>query len=99
MIGMEKMFCCLDQRDLESRVTTAAFIGTLQASYTDFHYLRDVWRKTTERDALLGVSMTGIASGAVLELDMSAAAKVVKEENLKKLKKLKRRHVNNGYQS
>ena len=69
------------QEDLEERVRAATFIGTLQASYTDFHYLRDVWRRTTERDALIGVSMTGIASGAVLELDMKAAANAVKKEN------------------
>ena len=70
-----------DQKDYEDRVRAATFIGTLQASYTDFHYLRDVWRRTTERDALIGVSMTGIASGAVLNLDMKAAANVVKQEN------------------
>ena len=69
------------QEEYEKRVRGAAFIGTLQAGYTDFHYLRDVWRRTTEKDALVGVSMTGIASGAVLELDMKAAAKGVKEEN------------------
>ena len=69
------------QEEYEERVKAAAFIGTLQASYTDFHYLRSVWQRTTERDALVGVSMTGIASGAVLDLDMKAAAKVVKEEN------------------
>ena len=70
-----------DQEDLNDRVRAAAFIGTLQASYTDFHYLRDIWRRTTEKDALIGVSMTGIASGAVMKLDMKEAAKVVKEEN------------------
>ena len=70
-----------DQADYEQRVRAAAFIGTLQAGYTDFHYLRDIWKKTTERDALIGVSMTGIASQAVFGLDMSAAAKIVKEEN------------------
>ena len=69
------------QEELNARVKAAAFIGTLQAGYTDFHYLRDVWRRTTEKDALIGVSMTGIASGKVLELDASEAAKVVKEEN------------------
>ena len=69
------------QEDLEERVRAATFIGTLQASYTDFHYLRDVWRRTTERDALIGVSMTGIASGTVLELDMKSAADAVKIEN------------------
>jgi ribonucleoside-triphosphate reductase (thioredoxin) len=69
------------QKDLNERVRAATFIGTLQASYTDFHYLRDIWRRTTEKDALVGVSMTGIASGAVLKLDMKEAAKNVKEEN------------------
>lgn len=70
-----------DQQDYEDRVRAAAFIGTLQAGFTDFHYLRDVWKKTTEKDALIGVSMTGIASAAVLGLDMKKAAKIVKEEN------------------
>ena len=76
------------QEEYESRARTAAFIGTLQAGYTDFHYLRDVWRRTTEKDALVGVSMTGIASGAVLELDMSSAARVVKQENRRVAKKI-----------
>ena len=66
------------QEELNNRVTAAAFIGTLQAGYTDFHYLREVWQETTEKDALIGVSMTGIASGKVLELDMEEAAKQVK---------------------
>ena len=69
------------QEDYEGRVRAASFIGTLQAGYTDFHYLRPIWRKTTERDALIGVSMTGIASAGVLGLDMKSAAKIVKEEN------------------
>ena len=71
------------QQDLEQRVRAATFIGTLQAGYTDFHYLRPVWQRTTERDALIGVSMTGIASGRVLQDDISLAdaANVVKEEN------------------
>jgi len=71
----------VDQEDYEARVKAAAFIGTLQAGYTDFHYLRDIWRETTEKEALIGVSMTGIASGAVLGLDMAKAAEVVKKEN------------------
>jgi ribonucleoside-diphosphate reductase alpha chain len=69
------------QEDLNARVKAAAFIGTLQAGYTDFHYLRDIWRETTEKDALIGVSMTGIGSGTVLGYNMSAAAEVVKKEN------------------
>jgi ribonucleoside-triphosphate reductase len=73
------------QNDLEQRVRAATFIGTLQAGYTDFHYLRPVWQRTTERDALIGVSMTGIASGRVLQDDISLtdAANVVKEENVR----------------
>ena len=70
-----------DQEDLDARVRAAAFIGTLQAGYTDFHYLRPIWQRTTEKDALIGVSMTGIASGAVLDLDMTSAAKLVRKEN------------------
>ncbi len=76
------------QEEYENRARVAAFIGTLQAGYTDFHYLRDVWRRTTEKDALIGVSMTGIASGKVLNLDMSAASKVVKSENRRVAKML-----------
>jgi len=69
------------QEDLNNRVKAAAFIGTLQAGYTDFHYLRDVWKETTEKDALIGVSMTGIGSGTVLGYDMKKAAQLVKREN------------------
>ena len=69
------------QEDLEERSRVAAFIGSLQAAYTDFHYLRDIWRETTEKEALLGVSMTGIASGATYKLNLKKAADVVKKEN------------------
>ena len=69
------------QEELEKRAKVAAFLGTLQAGYTDFHYLRPVWQRTTEKDALVGVSMTGIASGGVLNLDMNKAALEVKKEN------------------
>ena len=69
------------QEDLNERVKVAAFIGTLQAGYTSFHYLRDVWRETTEKDALIGVSMTGIGSGKVLNYDTKKAASLVKREN------------------
>ncbi len=71
----------VNQEDYEARVKAATFIGTLQAGYTNFHYLRPVWQRTTEKDALIGISMTGIGSGAVLGLDMKAASKVVKVEN------------------
>jgi len=71
-----------DQEDFNARASAASFIGTLQASYSDFHYLRDIWRKNTEKDALLGVSMTGIASKHNIQcLNYEEAARVVKETN------------------
>ncbi len=69
------------QKEYDDRVKAASLIGTLQAGYTDFHYLRDIWQKQTEKEALIGVSMTGIASGKVAELDMKRAANAVKREN------------------
>jgi ribonucleoside-diphosphate reductase alpha chain len=69
------------QEEFNARSYAASFLGTIQASYSDFHYLRDIWRKNTEKDALLGVSMTGIASESNLKLNYEEAAKVVKETN------------------
>ena len=70
-----------NQQDYLSRCRAASLIGTLQASYTDFHYLRPRWRTNTERDALIGVSMTGVASGALEGLDVYAGAKEVADVN------------------
>tara|TARA_R110000851_G_scaffold5915_2_gene24020 strand:+ start:3857 stop:5842 length:1986 start_codon:yes stop_codon:yes gene_type:complete len=69
------------QEDLNARARAAALIGTLQAGYTDFHYLRPIWKATTELDALIGVGMTGIGSGAVLNFDLREAADNVVSEN------------------
>lgn len=69
------------QEDLNNRSKAAGFIGTLQASYTNFHYLRDAWKETTEKDALLGVSQTGIASKKFLSLNIAQASKVALKEN------------------
>jgi len=69
------------QEDLNRRTAAASLIGTLQAGYTDFHYLRDIWRKTTEKDALVGVSMTGIGSGVILNYDLTEAADIAKQVN------------------
>jgi ribonucleoside-triphosphate reductase len=69
------------QKDYNKAAEAASFIGTLQAGYTDFHYLNPKWRIACEKDALLGVSMTGIASGTVEKLDMEWAAEIVIETN------------------
>jgi ribonucleoside-triphosphate reductase len=71
----------VDQTDLNDRVATAAFFGTLQAGFTDFHYLRDIWRQTTQKDALLGIGMTGIGSGEILKLNLDYAANTAKVVN------------------
>ena len=69
------------QQELNERVSAASLIGTLQATYTNFHYLRDVWRRTTEKDALLGIGMTGIGSGRVQKLDLESAANMAAATN------------------
>jgi ribonucleoside-triphosphate reductase len=71
----------VNQEDLNNRVTAAAFFGTLQAGFTDFHYLRPIWQKTTQKDALLGIGMTGIGSGEILKYNLEAAAHVAKLTN------------------
>ena len=51
---------------IESKIRIATILGTFQASLTDFPYLRKIWQKNTEDEALLGVSMTGICDNALL---------------------------------
>jgi ribonucleoside-diphosphate reductase alpha chain len=69
------------QEEFDERAKAASFIGTLQASYTDFHYLRPIWKRNTERDALIGVGITGVASEKLMALDFEQAAKAVLNEN------------------
>jgi len=69
------------QEDLNNRVATAAFFGTLQAGFTDFHYLRPIWAETTQKDALLGIGMTGIGSGEILKYNLETAANTAKVVN------------------
>ncbi len=47
-------------KDFRDAAKAASIIGTLQAGYTNFHYLRNTTRELTEEEALLGVSITGI---------------------------------------
>jgi ribonucleoside-diphosphate reductase alpha chain len=70
-----------NQEDLNNRVAVAAFFGTLQAGFYDFHYLRPIWSKTTQKDALLGIGMTGIGSGEILKYDLELVANTAKTVN------------------
>jgi len=51
---------------LKEKVEIATILGTIQASFTNFRYLRKIWRKNTEEERLLGVSLTGIMDHPVL---------------------------------
>jgi len=48
------------QQTLTDKVRLATILGTFQSTLTDFKYLRNVWKKNTEEERLLGVSLTGI---------------------------------------
>ena len=69
------------QQELNDRVVVASFFGTLQAGFSDFHYLRPIWAKTTQKDALLGIGMTGIGSGEILKYNLDIAANTAKVVN------------------
>lgn len=69
------------QEELNHRARVASFFGTLQAGVTDFHYLRPIWRKTTEKDALIGVGITGICNGDILPLNLEEASYITRCEN------------------
>jgi ribonucleoside-diphosphate reductase alpha chain len=46
-------------------VSAATRLGTIQASFTNFGYLSEGWAKQTREEALLGVSLTGLAANAI----------------------------------
>lgn len=75
------------ESDFYERCEKAAFFGTLQAGFTDFHYLRPIWKKSTEKDYLIGVGITGICNGNILQLRdqfpdlLKKGAQVVKQVN------------------
>lgn len=69
------------QEDFNERARAAAFLGTLQAGYTDFYYLRPIWKEATEKERLIGVSLTGVASNKLKNLNLEEAAQAAVEEN------------------
>lgn len=78
-----------NEKDLHNRVYSAALLGTIQASYTNFPYLSDRWKEVTEQEALLGCSFTGIADAPSLTAaQLQGAAKLVLEVNEKYARKI-----------
>lgn len=75
----------VSKEDFYERCAAASFFGTLQAGFNDFHYLRPIWKRTTEKEALIGVGMTGIASGNLFNYcsndDIRKGAEIVKNIN------------------
>ena len=51
---------------LKEKVELATIMGTLQSTLTNFRYVRPIWKRNTEEERLLGVSMTGIMDHPVL---------------------------------
>ena len=64
---------------LRNKVRLATILGTLQATLTDFRYLRAKWKKNTEEEALLGVSLTGILDHPQLGKVSTDTAKLLEE--------------------
>jgi ribonucleoside-diphosphate reductase alpha chain len=54
------------QQTLTEKVRLATILGTFQSTLTEFKYLRSIWKKNTEEERLLGVSLTGIMDNALL---------------------------------
>ena len=79
-----------DKRDFLNRIYAATLIGTLQASYTDFPYLRPKWKEVTETEALIGVSFTGIADNPnLITADwLNEGAELVRSVNEKYAKRI-----------
>ena len=67
--------------DLERKVKLATILGTIQATYTHFPYLRKIWKKNTEEERLLGVSLTGIMDNPLMTSTNKALGKTL--EHLK----------------
>ena len=62
---------------LEHKVRLATILGTIQSTYTNFPYLRKVWKTNTEEERLLGVSLTGIMDNPLMTSDNQELEKVL----------------------
>lgn len=69
------------QEHFEECVRAAAIIGTLQASYTDFHFLSETWKVNTEKEALLGISLSGLAATDLSKLNLRKGAELAVQVN------------------
>ena len=75
IILRDKQFCNLTEvvirsndtfEQIKSKVRLATILGTIQSTLTDFQFLSEEWKKNTEEERLLGVSLTGIMDHPVM---------------------------------
>ena len=62
---------------LSEKVRLATILGTIQATYTEFPYLRKVWKDNTEAERLLGVSLTGIMDNPLMTSENAGLEKTL----------------------
>lgn len=75
---------CKTEEDFYEACKASSIIGTIQASYTNFPYLGEVTERITRREALIGVSITGIMDNPDIALNpeiLKKGAEIVKETN------------------
>ena len=66
-----------DITSLSEKVRIATILGTIQSTYTKFPYLRNIWKKNTEEERLLGVSLTGIMDNPMMTTKNSGLEKTL----------------------
>ena len=68
--NLTEVVCRADDtfESLKRKVELATILGTIQATFTDFRYLRSIWKRNTEEEALLGVSFTGLMDSPLKDM-------------------------------
>jgi ribonucleoside-diphosphate reductase alpha chain len=68
--------------DLKRKVRLAAILGTIQSTFTDFRYLRNIWKQNCEEERLLGVSLTGFCDRIISNEELEELKQIVNETNV-----------------
>ena len=88
--GLEEYQCCnlsdlimgaVSPAEFPKVARAAAFLGTLYAGFTDFPFLSEDWKTSMQKDALIGVSLNGVAAVDYKAYDLKYGAMSVVEEN------------------
>jgi ribonucleoside-diphosphate reductase alpha chain len=73
--NLTEVVCRADDtlESLKRKVELATILGTIQATFTEFRYLRSIWKRNTEEEALLGVSFTGLMDSPLKDMYYESA--------------------------